>query len=49
MINRQAAMMGYVDDFWLMMVISIVVMPLLFLVRAPTHKPAGGHDTAVMD
>jgi DHA2 family multidrug resistance protein len=49
MINRQAAMIGYVDDFWLMMVISIVVIPLLFLVRAPKHKPAGGHDTAVMD
>jgi DHA2 family multidrug resistance protein len=49
MINRQAAMIGYVDDFWLMMVISIVVIPLLFLVCAPKHKPAGGHDTAVMD
>jgi DHA2 family multidrug resistance protein len=34
-INRQAAMVAYVDDFKLMLIITIAVVPLLFLMKAP--------------
>lgn len=34
-INRQAAMIGYINDFWLLMWGAIIVMPLILLVRPP--------------
>ncbi len=34
-VTRQAAMVAYVDDFKLMMVITLAVLPLLFFMRAP--------------
>ncbi|HUX81297.1 MAG TPA: MDR family MFS transporter [Halothiobacillus sp.] len=37
MINQQAAMIAYIDDFKLMMVITIVVIPLLIFLRPPVH------------
>jgi DHA2 family multidrug resistance protein len=40
-VNRQAAMIAYVNDFKLMMIVTLVALPLLFLVRA-TRQPAGG-------
>jgi DHA2 family multidrug resistance protein len=33
MINRQAAMIAYIDDFYLMMVISLLAIPLLLLLK----------------
>jgi DHA2 family multidrug resistance protein len=42
-ITRQASMVAYVDDFRLMLIITIAVTPLLFLMKAPrAAKP----DTA---
>jgi DHA2 family multidrug resistance protein len=38
-ITRQATMIAYVDDFWLMMVLTLLVIPLLLLIRPPP-KPA---------
>ncbi|WP_447764883.1 MDR family MFS transporter [Sphingopyxis panaciterrae] len=38
-INRQAAMVAYVDDFWLMMWITLASVPLVLLLRPP--KPGG--------
>lgn len=38
-INRQAAMVAYVDDFWLMMWITLASVPLVILLRPP--KPGG--------
>ncbi|MDR3416546.1 MAG: DHA2 family efflux MFS transporter permease subunit [Nevskia sp.] len=32
-INAQAAMVAYLDDFWLMFILTLVAMPLLLLVR----------------
>lgn len=34
-ITRQASMIAYVDDYWLMMMLTIAVIPLLFLVKKP--------------
>ncbi|KQT33611.1 disulfide bond formation protein DsbA [Sphingomonas sp. Leaf412] len=38
MINRQAAMVAYVDDFYLMAWISIAVVPLVLLLKKPKGK-----------
>ena len=32
-VNRQALMIAYLDDFWLMMVISLLAIPLLLLLK----------------
>jgi DHA2 family multidrug resistance protein len=39
-ITQQANVIAYVDDFKLMFVLSIVVMPLVLLIRPVTAKPA---------
>eukprot|EP01032_Pedospumella_encystans_P001109 gene1109-1286_t len=38
MINQQAAMIAYIDDFYLMAWISIGVLPLVLLLRKPKGK-----------
>jgi DHA2 family multidrug resistance protein len=38
MINKQAAMIAYIDDFYLMAWISIGVLPLVLLLRKPRGK-----------
>ncbi|MGN3975539.1 MDR family MFS transporter [Tsuneonella sp. SYSU-LHT278] len=38
-INRQAAMVAYVDDFYLMMWISVAVLPLILLMRPARRLP----------
>jgi len=38
MINQQAAMIAYIDDFYLMAWISIAVVPLVLLLRKPKGK-----------
>jgi DHA2 family multidrug resistance protein len=42
-VTRQAAMVAYLDDFWLMLIITIVVVPLLFLMSAPRQKLDPAH------
>ncbi len=39
-VNRQAAMIAYLDDFWLMMWITLAAAPFAFLMRKNT-EPAG--------
>jgi DHA2 family multidrug resistance protein len=34
-ITRQASMIAYVDDFWLMMIATLCVIPLLLLIKPP--------------
>jgi len=36
-VQRQAAMIGYIDDFKLMMIITLSVIPLLLFMRKPTR------------
>jgi DHA2 family multidrug resistance protein len=46
-INRQALMIAYIDDFHLMMIISLCAIPLLLLLRKG-RKPVGA-ATALSD
>ncbi|MET0320780.1 MAG: MDR family MFS transporter [Duganella sp.] len=41
-ITRQASMIAYVDDFWLMLILTLCVLPLLLLIR-----PAARHAAPV--
>jgi len=40
-INRQAAMIAYIDDFWLMMWITLAAAPLAFLMRGNKGRSNG--------
>ncbi len=40
-INRQAAMVAYVDDFWLIMWMTLISFPLVLLVRRPETVMGG--------
>ena len=46
-INRQAAMIAYLDDFKLMMIIFIVVSPLVFFLKPGDATP--GQQPAMAD
>lgn len=37
LVNLQASMVAYIDDFWLMMWVTLAAMPLVFLLRKPAH------------
>jgi DHA2 family multidrug resistance protein len=39
-VNRQAAMIAYVDDFYVMALMSLVAAPLVFLAARP-KRPTG--------
>ena len=39
-VTRQAAMVAYIDDFALMMLVVLLSMPLLLMVRGPRRHPA---------
>ncbi|GAB3468598.1 DHA2 family efflux MFS transporter permease subunit [Massilia terrae] len=39
-ITRQASMIAYVDDFWLMMILTAAVIPMLVLIRPPKRSSA---------
>ena len=49
-INRQAAFIAYLDDFWLMMWVTLAAIPLVLLLR-PANKQGAGelHDSLVID
>ena len=34
-VNRQALMIAYIDDFWLMMIVTLAAVPLLAMMRNP--------------
>ncbi len=49
-VTQQAAMMAYIDDFWLMLFLTLAVTPLLLLIRAPERRTAPAADAhAVME
>ncbi len=49
-ITQQAAMIAYIDDFWLMLFLTLSVTPLLLLLRTPRAPAAAEVDAhAVMD
>ncbi|MCW5687080.1 MAG: DHA2 family efflux MFS transporter permease subunit [Pseudolabrys sp.] len=46
-VTRQAAIIGYVDDFKFLLVVCLLMLPLLLLMRAPKHESGGA--AVVMD
>jgi DHA2 family multidrug resistance protein len=48
-ITRQASMISYVDDFWLMMILTLCVLPLLLLIKPAAGKAAPAIDHAAME
>ncbi len=47
LITRQASMIAYIDDYKLMMVLTLAVIPLLFLLRPP--RKAGSQEMVVLE
>ena len=47
MISQQAAMIAYLNDFRLMLYLTLAVIPLLMWVRAPRRAPAGEMHAAL--
>jgi DHA2 family multidrug resistance protein len=47
-INRQALMIAYIDDFWLMMIVSLLAIPLLLLLKKG-RRPTPGEPAAALD
>jgi DHA2 family multidrug resistance protein len=48
MITLQAVIIAYIDDFKLLMILSLVAMPLVLLLRKPA-TPAAVDHSAVME
>jgi DHA2 family multidrug resistance protein len=48
-VTRQASMIAYVDDYWLMMLLTFAVIPLLLLVRKPRGAPATPAEAVHID
>jgi DHA2 family multidrug resistance protein len=48
-VTRQAAMVAYVDDFWMMMFVTLAAVPLLAMMRNPgaVAAPAGEAELAL--
>jgi MFS transporter, DHA2 family, multidrug resistance protein len=46
-ITQQATMIAYIDDFWLMCILSIAVVPLVFLMKPPRHPTAADAHVAI--
>jgi MFS transporter, DHA2 family, multidrug resistance protein len=42
MVQRQAAMLSFLDTFRAMAVVFLLVLPLLFLMKKPKHHRGGG-------
>jgi DHA2 family multidrug resistance protein len=37
-LTRQASLLAYINDFWIMMAVTLLSVPLLLLVRPPRHR-----------
>ena len=49
LVNIQSLMISYVDDFKLMMIVTLCAIPLAFLLRKPKGQVTGGAPAAHMD
>jgi DHA2 family multidrug resistance protein len=47
MVNEQAAMIAYLDDFKLMMILTLVVLPLVLVLKRPAPPKAGEAEVHV--
>ena len=48
-VTRQASMIAYLDNFWLMLILTLAVIPLLLLIRPPAKGQKVEVDHAAMD
>ena len=48
-ITRQASMLAYIDDFWMMFLVTLAIIPLLLLIRPPRAKPDPAASHAAME
>ena len=48
-VTQQAAMIAYIDDFWFMLFLTLLVVPLLLLIRPPRQGTAVPDAQVVMD
>jgi DHA2 family multidrug resistance protein len=48
-VGRQASIVAYADDFWLMMWIAIAAMPVVFIMKRPPRLGGAGAAHAAMD
>ncbi|MFT7724019.1 MAG: DHA2 family efflux MFS transporter permease subunit [Roseateles sp.] len=48
-ITRQAAMVAYVDNFWMMFLVTLSIIPLLLLMRPPRSKPDPAANHAALE
>jgi MFS transporter, DHA2 family, multidrug resistance protein len=48
-VTQQAAMIGYIDDFWFMLLLTLLVTPLLLLIRPPRRGNIVEDPQAIMD
>jgi len=48
-VTQQAAMIAYIDDFWFMLFLTLLVLPLLLLIRPPRPGVALDEAQAVVD
>ena len=48
-VTRQSLMIGYIDDFKLMMLVTLAVIPLLLLLRKPRQLAAAVPTPAAAD
>jgi DHA2 family multidrug resistance protein len=46
-VTEQSAMIAYIDDFYLMLLLTLAALPLLLLVRNPRGTKAGVKDVAI--
>jgi len=49
LVNQQALMISYIDDFKLMMIVTLAAIPLALFLRKPQAAPAGAPAAAHMD
>ncbi|MCG2591529.1 DHA2 family efflux MFS transporter permease subunit [Ramlibacter sp. XY19] len=40
-VTRQASLLAYINDFWVMMAVTVLAIPLLVLMRTPRRQAAG--------
>jgi len=46
-VNRQAAMVAYIDDFYMMMWMSLAAIPMVLLMRKSSGRPAAAGADAM--
>jgi len=46
-VTAQATMIAYLDDFYFMLLLTLLALPLLFLVRKPPVRPMRDQDVAL--